>query len=577
MTSAAAIIDALNSRDTPRARLRQAARESWAQWLDRLAQTPGRVTGAPADALVRLMMAREPAAAPPRADALGRWQAFATLWRQQWQPASRDERRWRWAAGGVSFGWHVLVVVLLLIVTALRPTFAPPPEDDAVQVEYVGRGTPAESGGGDAPPAASGAASPSAARAASGTAAPSGAAAATPAAAEPVASRTPPEAQPTPATPPQPVQVSKPVSSEPPTFVLPPTTLPTPRTEVARTAPPEVQVREVPVAPTAPRLEARPMRVEVLRREPDAPAIAVREVPVLDAPRIPAARIPDRVDVPRPAMPAPEVAVRDVPVRASAPASPAPAASASSTSTASTATSTPTAAPGTAAASTSATASAATAAGRTGTAPAAAPATARPGSGVGAGPKTTPSPGSWATPNRGDDWGDSTRNRPGNSLFDGDGRPRVAEGPGSASAPHPPGLVTDEIRDIDRAGTWLRRKPFPYEPSRWDRLWRPNETLLQEWVRKGIKQVGIPVPGTSKTITCVISILQLGGGCGIDDPNLQDQPARARPAPNVPFKPHLQEGNGATPGAGGTSTPPLPGLFAPPKAGTAPGAVPESD
>jgi hypothetical protein len=38
-----------------------------------------------------------------------------------------------------------------------------------------------------------------------------------------------------------------------------------------------------------------------------------------------------------------------------------------------------------------------------------------------------------------------------------------------------------------------------------------------------------------------VSILQLGGGCGIEDPNMQDQEAEARKPPDVPFKPDLQE------------------------------------
>ena len=64
-------------------------------------------------------------------------------------------------------------------------------------------------------------------------------------------------------------------------------------------------------------------------------------------------------------------------------------------------------------------------------------------------------------------------------------------------------------------------------------------------MRKGVKEMGIPIPGTSKRIVCVVSILQLGGGCGISDPNLNDQPATARPPPDIPFKPELQEGNGS--------------------------------
>ena len=63
--------------------------------------------------------------------------------------------------------------------------------------------------------------------------------------------------------------------------------------------------------------------------------------------------------------------------------------------------------------------------------------------------------------------------------------------------------------------------------------------------RKGIKSVAIPIPGTNKKIDCVISLLQLGGGCGITDPNLNEQPTDGRPPPDVPFKPELQEDNGS--------------------------------
>ena len=69
----------------------------------------------------------------------------------------------------------------------------------------------------------------------------------------------------------------------------------------------------------------------------------------------------------------------------------------------------------------------------------------------------------------------------------------------------------------------------------------PNETLLEQWVRQNIREVSIPIPGTTKKLHCVVSLLQLGGGCGITDPNMQDQEAIARPPPDVPFKPDLQE------------------------------------
>ena len=105
----------------------------------------------------------------------------------------------------------------------------------------------------------------------------------------------------------------------------------------------------------------------------------------------------------------------------------------------------------------------------------------------------------------------------------------------------PPGTVTEKIDNLDRAGTWLKRPPVDYTPTRFDRFWVPSETLLEEWVRKNIRSVDIPIPGSSKKLHCVVSLLQLGGGCGIEDPNLQDQEVEARKPPDVPFKPDLQE------------------------------------
>ena len=41
----------------------------------------------------------------------------------------------------------------------------------------------------------------------------------------------------------------------------------------------------------------------------------------------------------------------------------------------------------------------------------------------------------------------------------------------------------------------------------------------------------------------MVSILQAGGGCGLapGENGVHDQPARARPAPDIPFKPELFE------------------------------------
>ena len=135
-------------------------------------------------------------------------------------------------------------------------------------------------------------------------------------------------------------------------------------------------------------------------------------------------------------------------------------------------------------------------------------------------------------------------------AYNSDGSVRLAETPGSASPGLPPGTIDDRLINLDRAGTWLKRKPNDYQPTTLDNYWRPNETLFEEWVRKSITTVRIPIPGTNKHIVCMTVLLALGGGCDISDSNLNDQPATARPPPDIPFKPALQEDNGSIrPGA----------------------------
>ncbi|HEL3182307.1 TPA: hypothetical protein UME25_004486, partial [Stenotrophomonas maltophilia] len=179
-----------------------------------------------------------------------------------------------------------------------------------------------------------------------------------------------------------------------------------------------------------------------------------------------------------------------------------------------------------------------------------------------AGARPAPDPGNWATPAKGDDWGASSRNRDGASsgarqastsgkgsgLFNADGSVRVPgqEGDGHAERGAPGGANDGWTKErIAQSGTWLKRPPYDYTPTSFDKYWVPQESLLAEWVRKGIKSMEIPLPGTGTKISCVISILQAGGGCGLTNPNMQDQPAVARPPPDIPFKKELQEDNGS--------------------------------
>jgi hypothetical protein len=191
------------------------------------------------------------------------------------------------------------------------------------------------------------------------------------------------------------------------------------------------------------------------------------------------------------------------------------------------------------------------------TSPAASPPGGRPDAGAGArsagaapgaGQQAGQPPGALPSTRASDDWGDSTRNVPGrqagtpgaSGLFNADGSPRLADG-GRAGGGLPPGTITEDFANIDRHGTWLKRPPYDYEPTSFDRFWLPSESLLEEWVRKSVSEVRIPIPGTGKSIRCVTVMLALGGACDILDPNLQEQPASARQPPDVPFKRELQE------------------------------------
>lgn len=498
------------------------------------------------------------------------------MWRQQWGPAPRDERPLRWFAGSVSALWHLGLTAFLLWVMylELHEAAKPPPkgEEDVVQIEFIGEGTPAEVGGGPDAERASAAQdpAPSQSRAAARTQPLSSAAVAEPEPAPPF-DNDPAEARPLPALsrpepvvtepvlalpdvrlvereipdpvpPSQAVAVTEPVESVQ-EFVLPP---PTPRA-----ARPEVAMPELAPAQRSPELielppplrEVRPGRpqanVEQPVLQPRLPQVPTRDVPMPandQAPSLPAPTVP------RPTLATPELAATTSPMRIRD--IPAPPASTAAPSGA------PTQSPTQVREQDVLAGQAPTAS--SSQAPAGAPTT------VGAGPKPVPQAGGWPDPARATDTGASDRQRPGGQrgqppgVFNSDGSVRLAEPGGSASPGVPPGTVTEEIANIDRAGTWLKRRPTDYEPTTLDQYWRPNESLLEEWVRRSVSTIRIPIPGTSKTIVCQTVLLMLGGGCGISDANLHDQPASARPPPDVPFKPELQEGTGTAPPRAGS-------------------------
>lgn len=534
--------------------------EGWSAWFASISERIGAVTGATADAILQIMLQREPALPPRAMLELNRWQSFNTLWRQQWYPASGDERGMRWIAIAITAVIHLILVIVLVWLAYIRfielPTAAPE-GDNVVQVEYIGQGTPIEQGGG--PPQAevarqtdASSAAASAQAAISKVQAPQEIAQATP---QPDTT-TPPAANPD-AQPPQepapsaaqPLQATE-VAIPDTTFTVPP---PSPRVAdlaqaqiivpALRTPTREVELREVmpPVPVAIPKLPQREIAVPEIRQR--VTEVQMREV-ATPLPQVrPRNLPPTALASPQLRTQAPRVSGREIPMPAEASGS-GQAASGTQAAASNPGTETAGIAPSGSGSPSGADAPGGNPAARSGTQPA--------GSSAGSGPATTPRPGAATTPRRGTDLGASNRNRPGGQaggrtpgLFNPDGSVRLPSGDGRVGGGLPPGTITEDYEKIDRMGTWLKRPPIDYTPSRFDKFWVPRETLLEEWVRRSIKEVLIPVPGTSKKIRCVVSLLQLGGGCTITDPNLQDQEAEARKPPDIPFKPELQEDQGS--------------------------------
>lgn len=535
MTKAADLIAALLPRKAaPMLERHTGLPYGWGIWMRGLPARLGMITREKAESVVALLMQRPAPQPGPIAPALNKLQALRALFYQDWDPPLREERGIRWFAAFVSFAMHLLFFVLLVLAALVNVTLPPPAGDSSsrVQVEFIGRGTPEEEGGG--PPAEQTAPAQSAAAAAASSSAPPPPSVAVGEPAAPSLTSEVPELQqreipePSPPAAPQTLQVTEtPVPTT--EFVLPP---PTPRT--VEIAPPQIRTpelgvptREVTVVP------APPAQRELPQRPVDVPQIAAPEQQVQQreiaapAPQVRQVQVPVR-EIGAPELRAPAVSVREAEV-------PTPQPRPGPTGTAPIAA--PAQAPGSAAPQTAGTS---------------APAGAKPDTAT-SGPPAADRTGGRPAPTRADDWGDSNRNVPGQAgvtgrgerpgLFNSDGSIRLPgtgdAGTGDSGGPRgAPGGDQDEwTRErLEQAGTWLQRPPYDYEPTAFDKFWVPSESLLQEWVRKNIRETSIPIPGTSKRLKCVVSILQLGGGCGIVDPNLNEQPAEARPPPDIPVK-----------------------------------------
>ena len=564
MTTAADVIAALNQR-----RQRKSLRPEvpgqlppgWQGWLDAQPRVDAHAPGAPAPALVDAF-AQRPLRAIPRSPAmLGRWAALGSLLRQEWTPDLREERRLRIGVSVADIVLHTVLVGLLLWLMYLRfmALSQPPEEEEVVQIEFIGRGNVAEGGGALATagaPSAEAAAAP--ARRAPAPAPTSGRPDAatidtvpTPPPTQVVADTPVPErvrelAPPVAAAASQPLQVTEVPTPQPEaTFRLPP---PRERTVaipevVLREVRPTQQVEDIPTVPVQqvrtlqPRTSQAQVRVPELKDQPvplDVPqAQRMREIAARATPDIASRQAQLRVpefrgevrDIPLPPGGAPMPATQ--PGNGTAPAGTARADGAGG-------------ARGNAAAA--------------GQAPAGSGAGERPGTtggrgvaaaGAGAGPALKPAPGGWPGAAKSDDWGASNRNVAGTGNGDGRNGDGLFNKDGSVRLPDEWSQQTGI--DVDRAGTWLKRPGLEYRGTRFDQYWIPQGNLLQEWVRRGLKKVAIPIPGTRTRLECVVSLLQLGAGCYPVNPDVNEQPASARPPPAVPFKPGLQEDNGSLP------------------------------
>ena len=513
----------------------------WGLWLRALPERLGRITRERADAVVATLAARASLRGPDAAPfAPGRWRAFRSLFYQGWGPPPREERWMRWLAGFSSSLLHLLFFLFLLWVALVQipPPPAEPGDSSRVRLEMIGDGSPAEPGG-QAQAGQPEAGQSSSTRSAASVPAPQPplppaampeAGAAAPAALAMDVPPMPPRDVPVPELAPQPLQVTE-VPEPTRAFVLPPSTARLPEVTLPSLREPGVPTREIPAPVTAPAVVRRDLPARA-----DVPAVATRDARVRER-EIPAPlQAPEVRDLPRRAA---EVAPRDITARERGvqqaqirePA-PGPSTAARSVPAAPTAADAAASAPPRAPAGTStSSAPRGTASATSSTASPAAPATRA---------------GGWDTPARADEWGNARRNVAGDSAADGRDKPGLYNADGSLRVPGvtgqsepprgAPGGQNDQWtrEQLAEAGTWLQRPPYDYEPTSFDKYWVPSESLLAEWVRRNVREMEIAIPGTNMKLKCTISVLQLGGGCGLG--SLFPEPPKARPPPDIPVK-----------------------------------------
>ena len=580
MTTANDVIAALNQR-----RLLKTGHEpspsqlpaGWQGWLDAMVQTAAPIRHAPPQDWVDSLVQR-PAPAVSKSGGLGL--PFFQLLRLGRPPDPREDRKLRIGVGAADVLLHLVLVGLLLWLMYLRfLALAQQQEDEqgeAVQVEFIGRGNVATGGGAlanagvESAPAAA-----SAARRASptvptnpGQAAARAADANQPVALEQVAASPPqtlaadqtapiltqPKPVPSDATAAQQLQVSNVAQPQPESFQLSP---PRERTVVMpeiklRDVQPQQQVEAIATLKAQPvqTLQVKPRDVQLrapeLKTQVQALDVFIPDANLLTRERTPSTKSAQATTA---SVQVPQLhgQVRELPLQPGEGGVVA-------------------AIPGNGHAS-NGQASAAGAGGNTASAAGTGQAQAGQGAGTqavqtggrgvstagtGAGPGLKAAPGGWPGAAKSDDWGASNRNVAGTGAGSGNDKGNGRNGDGKAglfnadgSARLPDAWSKNSSVDLDRSGTWLKRPGLEYRGTRFDKYWIPEGNLLQEWVRKGIKELSIPIPGTKLKLKCVVSLLQFGGGCMPENPDANEQNSTGRKAPEVPFKPELQEDNGS--------------------------------
>ncbi|MDE2406687.1 MAG: hypothetical protein KGL91_02355 [Xanthomonadaceae bacterium] len=584
MTTANDVIAALNQRrllKTGRTDIATGLPVGWQDWLDTLQQQAAPIRHAPPQAWVDTLVLRPQQAVGKRG---GLGAPFFQLLRLGRPANPREDRGLRIGVGAIDILLHLVLAALLLWLMYLRfLALAQQQEDEAseaVQVEFIGRGNVATGGGAlanagaeSAPAAASAARQPATkpGQPASGNADSRADVALEQVSVSPPPALTAEQAAPTlqqpkpvpaEATAAQQLQVSNVPQPQPDSFQLPP---PRERTVVMpevklRDAQPQQQVEAVATLEAQPvhTLQVKPrdvpLRAPELKTQVQALEVFTPNAQALTQQRAVASKNTTR-DVQVPQL---QGQVRELPMRAgdggavAAHPGQGSAASGQAATAGAGGNKTNAAGNGQAQAGQGAGVHAAQAGGR-----------GMGAVGAGAGPGLKPAPGGWPGAGKSDDWGASTRNAAGTGAghgngngHNGDGKDGLFNADGSARLPDQ--WSKNSGIDLDRSGTWLKRPGLEYRGTRFDKYWIPEGNLLQEWVRKGIKEMSIPIPGTKLKLKCVVSLLQFGGGCLPVDPDANEQNSTGRKAPEIPFKPALQEDNGSVRPAPASTTEPAP-------------------